>query len=289
MKKTAMLVLLCFSLLIPVCSVASMERNTDRPGSDYAHFDLSQPDPQLCQQKCQDETDCKAWTYVKPGITGSKAHCWLKSAVPDAVPNPDCTSGIALPHIVGIDIACSNGNVYTWYSNGMVSIGDSDNLAHKEAPHPYTIVSGKKPTDILGTSIKEDVLTLYKDGTYTMGTSVNLIAKMNPLPVRDGVAVLPRFELPPGRRHKDIVGISENCDGELFVWYKNGTGDDFRKHKSFSYHVPPGKQFTDIIEIGISKSGDVFTWYKDGTVSIGTKNDLDVKRSPYQYHHPYER
>ena len=93
--KTAMLVLLCFSLLIPAGSWAEpMEPNTDRPGSDYNNYDLSNPDPALCQNDCLNDPKCKAWTYVRPGITGPKAHCWLKNAVPKQVRNMDCISGI---------------------------------------------------------------------------------------------------------------------------------------------------------------------------------------------------
>jgi hypothetical protein len=95
MMKTLMLILLCCSLLIPAGSLAAaMESNTDRPGSDYNNYDLSSPDPALCQNDCLNDPKCKAWTYVRPNITGPKAHCWLKNAVPNPVPNPDCTSGI---------------------------------------------------------------------------------------------------------------------------------------------------------------------------------------------------
>ena len=95
MKKTAMVVLLCCSLLIPAGSWAGpMEPNTDRPGSDYRDFDLSNSDPKACQDACLTDPKCKAWTYVRPGITGAKAHCWLKNAIPMPVQNPDCVSGV---------------------------------------------------------------------------------------------------------------------------------------------------------------------------------------------------
>jgi hypothetical protein len=95
MLKTVVLVLLCCPLLIlGSSSAALMEWNTDRPGSDYAHFDLSRPVPQLCQERCQNEPNCKAWTYVRPGITGAKSRCWLKNAIPPLTPNPYCVSGV---------------------------------------------------------------------------------------------------------------------------------------------------------------------------------------------------
>jgi hypothetical protein len=98
MMKTSMIVLLCCSLLIPAMSLADtmgpIEYNTDRNGSDYSNFELPDHVPQLCRDACLNDPNCMAWTLVRPGITGPKAHCWLKNAVPKAVSNPDCISGI---------------------------------------------------------------------------------------------------------------------------------------------------------------------------------------------------
>ncbi|MCJ7445271.1 MAG: PAN domain-containing protein, partial [Methanotrichaceae archaeon] len=64
------------------------------PGSDYRDFDLGAADPSLCAQACAEDTQCKAFTYVKPGLQGSNAHCWLKNVVPDQVQSECCVSGI---------------------------------------------------------------------------------------------------------------------------------------------------------------------------------------------------
>ncbi|HSD58334.1 MAG TPA: PAN domain-containing protein, partial [Methanotrichaceae archaeon] len=71
-----------------------MENDIDRPGNDYRNFDLSSPDPALCKQECDDDPNCKAFTYVKPGFQGSSARCWLKNVVPNAVPSSCCISGV---------------------------------------------------------------------------------------------------------------------------------------------------------------------------------------------------
>ncbi len=73
-----------------------MEQNTDRPGGgDFRHVIPATDDPSLCQRACQDEPQCKAWTYVKPNtIQGAEPNCWLKSTVPTAVPNSCCVSGV---------------------------------------------------------------------------------------------------------------------------------------------------------------------------------------------------
>jgi len=70
------------------------EHNTDRPGNDYSDFDLQTADASACQSACQNDGKCLAWTYVKPGIQGPMARCWLKKAVPEALAHDCCTSGV---------------------------------------------------------------------------------------------------------------------------------------------------------------------------------------------------
>ncbi len=84
----------CVSGVKSAAPPPNMEVDTDRPGSDYKDFALSSADPQLCLNACAGEGVCKAWTYTKPGIQGTKAHCWLKNAVPPPVNNTCCVSGV---------------------------------------------------------------------------------------------------------------------------------------------------------------------------------------------------
>jgi hypothetical protein len=71
-----------------------MEQGVDRPGSDIQNFDLPRPEPELCARSCWDNGSCAAFTYVRPGVQGPNARCWLKNAVPQAVPNNCCISGV---------------------------------------------------------------------------------------------------------------------------------------------------------------------------------------------------
>ncbi len=73
---------------------ADFRVNTDRPGSDYSNFDLQGAYPSDCRDACLKDSRCLAWTYVKPGVQGPKARCWLKNAVPAEQPNQCCVSGI---------------------------------------------------------------------------------------------------------------------------------------------------------------------------------------------------
>lgn len=78
----------------PQNSSVMLEYDTDRPGSDYRHFEMTQGTPELCRAVCVGDPPCKAFTYVKPGVQGPKARCWLKQAVPQAGPSSCCVSGV---------------------------------------------------------------------------------------------------------------------------------------------------------------------------------------------------
>lgn len=71
-----------------------MEANTDRRGGDYRNFALSSPDPAACQNACRGEGRCRAWTFVRPGIQGPQAMCWLKHNIPPPLQNTCCISGV---------------------------------------------------------------------------------------------------------------------------------------------------------------------------------------------------
>ncbi len=69
------------------------EYDTDRQGSDYLSFDLPVENPELCFARCRDDNQCQAWTYVKPGVQGPSARCWLKKQTPNPAPHNCCISG----------------------------------------------------------------------------------------------------------------------------------------------------------------------------------------------------
>ena len=91
---TIFAILFSITLLVSPGYSQTTETNIDRPGMDYKNFNLPSPDPKLCQNSCQQDTACKAWTYVKPGVQGQSARCWLKSGVPAPRQNTCCVSGV---------------------------------------------------------------------------------------------------------------------------------------------------------------------------------------------------
>lgn len=72
----------------------TLELNSNRPGQDYRDFDLPQANPESCRDACSQDPRCRAFTYVKPGIQGEYARCWLKDSVPPAEHAPCCASGV---------------------------------------------------------------------------------------------------------------------------------------------------------------------------------------------------
>jgi hypothetical protein len=69
-----------------------IESGTNRYGGDYASRDLASA--QACQSACASEAQCRAWTWVRPGVQGPGAKCWLKNTVPASSRNDCCVSGV---------------------------------------------------------------------------------------------------------------------------------------------------------------------------------------------------
>ena len=86
----------CAWLFAVCCAAASfaqvsIEPGTDRMGGDYKGFAVS--DPASCQKACETDPACKAFTFVKAGVKGPQAMCFLKSTIPPSTPDSCCTSG----------------------------------------------------------------------------------------------------------------------------------------------------------------------------------------------------
>jgi hypothetical protein len=81
---------------VVAASTVSAEYNVDRPGYDYRQFDLSAADPNICRNACASDGQCRAFTYVAPGLQGPYARCWLKSAVPPPAASRCCVSGVKM-------------------------------------------------------------------------------------------------------------------------------------------------------------------------------------------------
>lgn len=92
-----------FWLMAPIAGFASeqIENNVDRPGSDYSTIKIGKVEtflslgPEFCQERClADNTRCRAWTYVRPGVRDKRALCILREAAPAPVSDSCCVSGV---------------------------------------------------------------------------------------------------------------------------------------------------------------------------------------------------
>jgi hypothetical protein len=72
-----------------------VEFGIDRYGGDFRSLDLP-PDPtgKSCASACEGDSQCRAWTYVRPGYIGPGATCVLKDRVTRPVRRPCCISGV---------------------------------------------------------------------------------------------------------------------------------------------------------------------------------------------------
>ena len=77
----------------PSPSGITTEPNTDRYGSDYKCL-RSIETPAACRSICSSESECRAYTWVKPGAIEPTAICCLKNSVPPPSRNDSCVSGV---------------------------------------------------------------------------------------------------------------------------------------------------------------------------------------------------
>jgi len=73
-----------------------LEPDTDRHGSDYHDFALKDARPELCRRACLLDSNCKSFTYTKPGTTGrgDTPWCYLKDSDPRPTRDDCCVSGV---------------------------------------------------------------------------------------------------------------------------------------------------------------------------------------------------
>ena len=83
-----------FLFFVNAAQAQSLEPGMDRLGMDHKRIDLRVANPELCQSECVADAQCRAFTYVKPGVMGSTPVCFLKSGTPPATSNDCCVSGL---------------------------------------------------------------------------------------------------------------------------------------------------------------------------------------------------
>jgi len=86
-----------YTMQIPTGGIGKMEYNVDLSGTILRYFSLSEARPELCQTACVQDSNCRAFTYVKSGMSpGNRgaAMCYLKSSIGQRIPDSCCISGV---------------------------------------------------------------------------------------------------------------------------------------------------------------------------------------------------
>ena len=72
-----------------------ISRATNLPGSDIRP--LVAASDAACARACTEEAQCRAFTWVRPGVQGAEGRCWLKNAIPAPRRDPNTVSGVVRP------------------------------------------------------------------------------------------------------------------------------------------------------------------------------------------------
>lgn len=95
-----------FPILLALCvalagaaMAEAVEEGVSRPGATYETLPLGPEDgAPACAERCAAEESCRAWTFIRPGHPERGADqfglCLLKDAVPEAVEDACCVSGV---------------------------------------------------------------------------------------------------------------------------------------------------------------------------------------------------
>jgi hypothetical protein len=100
MLRACLAAAVALSTLLVRGAPALAQANFDRPGGDYASYQLQSGDPADCALLCERDRRCRAWNFRYPGTDDpgterpAVAVCWLKSTVPERVPSPASVSGV---------------------------------------------------------------------------------------------------------------------------------------------------------------------------------------------------
>ena len=72
--------------------ISTFEHGVNRPGGDFSN--IRSDGFRQCSKDCEEDAECRAWTYVRPGVQGPSGRCWLKRVVPQKRTEGCCISGV---------------------------------------------------------------------------------------------------------------------------------------------------------------------------------------------------
>jgi hypothetical protein len=69
-----------------------LEYGVNRFGGDIHSAPVR--NPEQCAAMCRANGDCRSFTFVRAGVQGPQAMCWLKNEIPEPANDDCCTSGV---------------------------------------------------------------------------------------------------------------------------------------------------------------------------------------------------
>jgi CubicO group peptidase (beta-lactamase class C family) len=222
--------------------------------------------------------------YGKGGVFGNKYDSDMQVGIDRYTP------------ILGMAISPKD-KIYTWYANGTVSTGSSNDLDRDEKPVPFKLPPNRLLTDIRAIGISgsdSKVYVWYNDGALSIGGSRDLGLYRKVEWDKDG-NLKQKVKLPSGKSMLNVVGIDiAKSNDHVYIWYDDGTVSsgtslDFTYYfTGKTYSVPPGSGQTryNIRDIGIAANDHVYAWFGNGQASSGTSTTLDQYIEPYAYSLP---
>ncbi len=206
--------------------------------------------------------------------------------------------------IIAMAIA-PNDEIYTWYDNGTVSVGNSTNLTANQSPRSFEVAEGKTLQDLHAIAINPDshVYAWYKDGTFSIGNSRDLDARRPIMLDGDGDPT-EYVSMPVGsdgdrKSMHDVVGIGiAKSNSHVYTWYLDGTMSSgtslnfnhYFSNETYSSPVVNGQEWRyQIRGMGIAANDRIYSWASTGKAFAGHSRDLDATYSPYNYSHAFDQ
>ena len=236
--------------------------------------------PSAWQALAENGRDSGARIYGSNGILGTKYLSYQRVSIDRYQP--------ILAMAIGPD-----DKVYTWYENGTVSVGTSQDLDAHLPPRSFRLAEDKTPRDLKAVAIAPDsrVYAYYLDGTMSIGASRHLAYHHEARSVAFPVG-------PDGDRKSihDVVGITiSKSDSRTYAFYDDGTvsggtSRNLGQHYAWQRYAMPGapEWRYKLRGLGMARDGSVYAWASNGKAFAGHRRDLGARRAPYAYSHPHE-
>ena len=81
-------------VFVPVAALPPViRRGVNFPGMDISGQDTANDGGTACARICVANTQCRAFSWVRPGVQGPSAKCWIKNGVPAGNADPNVNSG----------------------------------------------------------------------------------------------------------------------------------------------------------------------------------------------------